>query len=98
MLLVLVHDPHSEFCTNDSEAINSALKQFLAFKKSDWPILNEKMGKLSRKKSVKPSSTLANVKWEELEDLRGKNSGLHSIHGLRSTMQKIQVNHDTISP
>ena len=30
-------DPPSEFCTNDSEAINSALKQFLGFKKSDWP-------------------------------------------------------------
>ena len=38
-------DPPSEFCTNDSEAINSALKQFLAFKKSDWPIFNEKMRK-----------------------------------------------------
>lgn len=38
-------DPPSEFCTNDSEVINSALKQFLAFKKSDWPIFNEKMRK-----------------------------------------------------
>ena len=38
-------DPPSEFCTNDSEAINSALKQFLAFKKSEWPIFNEKMRK-----------------------------------------------------
>ena len=38
-------DPPSEFCTNDSEAINSALKQFLAFKKSDWPIFNKKMRK-----------------------------------------------------
>ena len=38
-------DPPSEFCTNDSEAINSALKQFLAFKKSDWPVFNEKMRK-----------------------------------------------------
>ena len=36
-----------EFCTkfNDSEAINSALKQFLAFKKSECPIFNEKMQK-----------------------------------------------------
>ena len=36
-------DPPSEFCTNDSEAINSTLKQFLSFKKSDWPIFNEKV-------------------------------------------------------
>ena len=33
-------DPPSEFCTNDSEAINSSIKQFLHFKKSDWPIFN----------------------------------------------------------
>ena len=38
-------DPPSEFCTNDSEAINSALKQFLGFKKPDWPIFNDKMRK-----------------------------------------------------
>lgn len=38
-------DPPSEYCTNESEAINSALKQFLAFKKSDWPVFNEKMRK-----------------------------------------------------
>ena len=36
-------DPPSEFCTNDSEAINSALKQFLGFKKSDWPVFNNKV-------------------------------------------------------
>ena len=36
-------DPPSEFCTNDSEAINSSIKQFLHFKKSDWPIFNDKM-------------------------------------------------------
>ena len=34
-------DPPSEYCTNDSEAINSALKQFLGFKKSDWPVFNK---------------------------------------------------------
>ena len=33
-------DPPSEFCTNDSEAISSSLKQFLGFKKSDWPVFN----------------------------------------------------------
>ena len=38
-------DPPSEFCTNDSEAINSALKQFLRFKKSDWPVFNNKIKK-----------------------------------------------------
>ena len=38
-------DPPSEFCTNDSESINSSLKQFLGFKKSDWPIFNTKMRK-----------------------------------------------------
>lgn len=38
-------DPPSEFCTNDSEAINSALKQFLGFKKSDWPVFNNKIKK-----------------------------------------------------
>ena len=31
-------DPLSEFCTIESGSINSALKQFLAFQKSDWPI------------------------------------------------------------
>ena len=36
-------DPPSEFCTNDSEAINSTLKQFLHFKRSDWPTFNEKI-------------------------------------------------------
>jgi len=36
-------DPPSEFCTNDSEAINSSIKQFLGFKKSDWPVFNDKM-------------------------------------------------------
>lgn len=36
-------DPPSEFCTNDSEAINSAIKQSLQFKKSDWPVFNDKM-------------------------------------------------------
>ena len=30
-------DPPSEFFTNDSEAINSAIKQYLKFKKLDWP-------------------------------------------------------------
>ena len=38
-------DPPSVFCTNNSEAINSALKRFLAFKKSEWPIFDEKMWK-----------------------------------------------------
>ncbi len=38
-----LRDPTGEFCTNDSEAINSALKQFLNFKKSDWPMFNEKV-------------------------------------------------------
>ena len=31
-------DPLSEFCT-----INSALKQFLGFKKNEWPVFNEKI-------------------------------------------------------
>ena len=38
-------DPLSQYCTNDSEAINSAVKQYLKFKKSDWPTFNEKMKK-----------------------------------------------------
>lgn len=38
-------DPPSEFCTNDSEALNSSLKQFLGFKKSDWPVFNNSMRK-----------------------------------------------------
>ena len=38
-------DLPSEFCTDDSEAINSALKQFLGFKKSDWPVFNNKIKK-----------------------------------------------------
>jgi len=33
----------SQFCTNDSEAINSSIKQFVQFKKSDWPVFNDKM-------------------------------------------------------
>lgn len=36
-------DPPSEFFTNDSEAINSAIKQYLKFKKLDWPTFNESM-------------------------------------------------------
>jgi hypothetical protein len=36
-------DPPAEFCTNDSEAINSTLKQFLNFQKLDWPVFNEKI-------------------------------------------------------
>ena len=36
-------DPPREFCTNDSEAINSALKQFPSYKKFDWPTFNEKI-------------------------------------------------------
>ena len=38
-------DPPSEFCTNDSEAINSSIKQFMGFMKSDWPVFNMKMKK-----------------------------------------------------
>ena len=38
-------DPPSHYCTNDSEAINSAVKQHLQFKKSNWPTFNEKMKK-----------------------------------------------------
>ena len=36
-------DPPREFCTNNSEALNSALKQFLSYKKFNWPTLNEKI-------------------------------------------------------
>ena len=36
-------DPPSEYCTNDSEAMNSSIKQFVHFKKSDWPVFNDKM-------------------------------------------------------
>jgi len=36
-------DPPSEFCTNDSEAMNSSIKQHLKFKKSDWPVFNDKI-------------------------------------------------------
>ena len=35
-------DPPAEFCTNDSEAINSTLKQFLNFKKSDCATFRSK--------------------------------------------------------
>jgi hypothetical protein len=38
-------DPPAEFNTNDSESTNSAVKQFLQFKKSDWPTFNEKIKK-----------------------------------------------------
>ena len=38
-------DPPSDICTNDSEAINSALKQFLGFKNSDWRVFNNKIKK-----------------------------------------------------
>lgn len=38
-------DPPSEFFTNDSESLNSTLKQFLSFKKSEWPVFNDKMQK-----------------------------------------------------
>ena len=50
-------DPPSEFCTNDSEAINSALKQFLGFKKSDWPVFlttkSESLSKIKKKRYAK---------------------------------------------
>ena len=32
-----------QFCTSDSEAINSSIKQFLHFKKLDWPTFNDMM-------------------------------------------------------
>jgi len=41
-------DPPSEYFTNDSEAINSAIKQFLGFKKSDWPTFNDQMKQFVR--------------------------------------------------
>ena len=36
-------DPPMEFCTNDSESINSTIKQFFNFKKSDWPTFNQRI-------------------------------------------------------
>ena len=36
-------DPPEEFCTNDSKAINSALKQFVRYKKFDWPTFNKRV-------------------------------------------------------
>ena len=38
-------DPPSQYYTNDSKSINSAVKQHLQFKKSDWSGFNEKMKK-----------------------------------------------------
>jgi len=38
-------DPPAEFNTNDSESTNSSVKQFLGFKKPDWPVFNEKIQK-----------------------------------------------------
>ena len=36
-------EPPGEFCTNDSEAINLALKQFLSYKKFNWLTFLEKI-------------------------------------------------------
>ena len=35
-------DLPEEFCTNGSKAFNSALKQFVRYKKFDWPTFNKK--------------------------------------------------------
>lgn len=42
-------DPPSEFFTNDSESLNSTFKQFLSFKKREWPVFNDKMRKFVSK-------------------------------------------------
>lgn len=51
-------DPPSEFFTNDSEAINSAIKQFLKFKKSDWPTFNENMKRFVMDQQEEVSKTI----------------------------------------
>lgn len=52
-----LRDQPAEFRTNNSEAINSALKQFLNFKQSDWPLFNEKIKEfvLGQEKEVEKS-------------------------------------------
>ena len=60
-------DPPSEFCTNDSEAINSALKQFLAFKKSEWPIFNKKMQKFVSSQEEKICKSIIGIGWYSLK-------------------------------
>ena len=53
-----VGDPPSEFYTNDSEAINSAIKQYLKFKKSDWPTFNEKIKRFVLNQQEEVSKTI----------------------------------------
>ena len=48
----------SEFFTNDSEAINSAIKQFLKFKKLDWPTFNENMKRFVLDQQEEVSKTI----------------------------------------
>ena len=53
-------DP-AEFNTNDSEPTNSSVKQFLGFKKSDWPVFNEKIQKFIHMQQEEVKESLVNL-------------------------------------
>ena len=54
-------DPPSEFFTNDSEAINSAIKQYLKFKKLDWPTFNENMKRFIMEQQEEVSKSIVGM-------------------------------------
>ena len=54
-------DPPAEFNTNDSESTNSSVKQFLGFKKSDWPVFNEKIQKFIHMQQEEVNKSLVNL-------------------------------------
>lgn len=51
-------DPPTEFFTNDSESVNSVIKQFLKFKKSDWPTFNENIKRFAMDQQEEVSKTI----------------------------------------
>ena len=54
-------NPPMEYCTNDSESINSAVKQFVNFKKSDWPVFNENMKKFVETQQNEVQKTIVGI-------------------------------------
>lgn len=54
-------DPPTEFNTNDSESTNSSVKQFLGFKKYDWPVFNEKIQKFIHMQQEEVDKSLVNL-------------------------------------
>ena len=48
----VLRNPSSQYCTNDSEAIKFTVKQYLQFKKSNWPTFNGNVLRVAQQKEV----------------------------------------------